>query len=134
MSSISAAKTIEKLREVFSIHGLPQKIVTDNGSAFTSREFGEFMKENGILHVTSAPYHPATNGLAENIETRSEEDPRGGTTLKIPFQVQVDASFDYRDSTLRNAHGRKVKVTPRPFIARCGRESPEISRETKNEP
>lgn len=72
LSSISSAKTIEKLREVFATHGFPRKIVTDNGTAFTSREFQEFMRENGIVHVTSAPYHPATNGLAE----------RGVQTLK----------------------------------------------------
>ena len=65
MSSTTSAKTIEKLREIFSTHGLPLKIVTDNGSAFTSQEFRKFMEQNGIRHITSAPYHPSTNGLAE---------------------------------------------------------------------
>ena len=32
---------------------------------FTSTEFTEFVQQNGIRHTTSAPYHPATNGLAE---------------------------------------------------------------------
>ncbi len=30
-----------------------------------STEFEDFLATNGIRHVTSAPYHPATNGLAE---------------------------------------------------------------------
>ena len=50
---------------IFSTHRLPLKIVTDNGTAFTSNEFRQFMEQNGIKHVTSAPYHPSSNGLAE---------------------------------------------------------------------
>jgi len=40
-------------------------LVTDNGSVFTSDEFTRFVKQNGIRHVRSAPYHPASNGLVE---------------------------------------------------------------------
>ena len=65
MQSITTAKTIDKLNKIFSTHGLPQKIVTDNGPSFTSDEFKRYMQANGIKHITSAPYHPATNGLAE---------------------------------------------------------------------
>jgi len=60
MQSISSANTIEKLHIVFATHGLPWKVVTDNGSSFTSEEFRAFMSENGITHVTTSPY-----GLAE---------------------------------------------------------------------
>jgi hypothetical protein len=50
---------------VFATHGLPETVVSDNGTAFTSAEFRTFLKRNGIKQITSAPYHPATNGLAE---------------------------------------------------------------------
>ena len=62
MQSITSEKMIEKLRPIFATHGLPQKVVTDNGPSFTSKEF---MSENGISHITTAPYHPSSNGLAE---------------------------------------------------------------------
>lgn len=65
MSSTSAAKTLDVLREWFSAHGIPEHIVTDNGPQFTAEEFEVFTKRNGIKHVKSAPYHPASNGLAE---------------------------------------------------------------------
>ena len=62
VSSATSSVTIEQLRTIFSTHGLPEVLVTDNGTSFISVEFQEFMKNNG---VKSAPYHPASNGLAE---------------------------------------------------------------------
>lgn len=65
VSSTSSGNVISVLRSVFATHGLPETVVSDNGTAFTSAEFRTFLKRNGIRQITSAPYHPATNGLAE---------------------------------------------------------------------
>ena len=65
MDSTTSSATIQCLRDVFSRFGLPDRIVSDNASYFVSAEFAEFMNKNGIKHSTSAPYHPASNGLAE---------------------------------------------------------------------
>ena len=65
MQSTTVNKTIEILRHVFAMYGLPEQLVSDNGPQFTSEEFAIFMKLNGVKHTRSAPYHPSTNGLAE---------------------------------------------------------------------
>ena len=65
MKTTTATKTIEVLRSIFSRNGIPVQVVSDNGSQFASEEFGIFMKNNGIKHYKSAPYHPATNVQAE---------------------------------------------------------------------
>ena len=65
MATITSEKTITELRKSFCTHAIPEQIVYDNGTQFTSLEFGEFLKKNGIKHMLSAPYHPATNGEAE---------------------------------------------------------------------
>ena len=65
VNSSTSVTTINKLRSTFAAHGLPEICVTDNGSCFVSEEFQCFMKKNGIRHITSALYHPSTNGLAE---------------------------------------------------------------------
>ena len=86
MKSISSSATIEKLQSIFAIHGLPHKLVTDNGPAFTSSEFKTFMGMNGVVHIRSAPYHPSTNGLAE----------RAVQTLKDGLRCNKDGTIETR--------------------------------------
>ena len=59
MDTITNEKTIVRLCSIFATHGLPQQIVTDNGPTFTSEQFEEFTRQNGIKHTFSAPYHPS---------------------------------------------------------------------------
>lgn len=66
MHQITSKATIEKLGELFSRFGLPQLIVSDNGTSLVSSEFESFLFKNGIKHITSPPFHPQSNGLAEN--------------------------------------------------------------------
>ena len=61
----NTSSTIKALQQCFTIHGYSQVIISDNGSFFTSEEFTFFVKINGIKHIKSAPYQPATNGCAE---------------------------------------------------------------------
>ena len=63
--STSSASVMEVMRALFSQFGVPEMVVTDNGSGFISSEFEQFLKSNGVKHTTSAPYHTASNGLAE---------------------------------------------------------------------
>ncbi|XP_040062267.1 uncharacterized protein K02A2.6-like [Ixodes scapularis] len=65
MRSATTEATIRELREMFSRFGLPRAIVSDNGTQFTSQQFGEFLERNHVEHLKTAPYHPQSNGLAE---------------------------------------------------------------------
>ena len=65
VDSTSAEATIRSLRTIFATHGLPEQVVSDNGPAFISHDFKEFMQKNGIRHSLVSPYHPCSNGLAE---------------------------------------------------------------------
>ena len=65
MSDIKAVTLIDALRISFATHGLPYVIVSDNGPAFTSKEFKNFIHKNGIKHITTTPYHLSSNGAAK---------------------------------------------------------------------
>ena len=65
VNSTSSEVTIQKLQQIFSTQGLKEQIISDNGPAFTSHEFKDYMKQCGIHHIHTSPYHPSFNGLAE---------------------------------------------------------------------
>ena len=67
MKSTTAVATVDVLREIFSRHGLPKMIVSDNGPQFTAQEFKDFCLRNGIMHRTTAVYKPSINGQAERL-------------------------------------------------------------------
>lgn len=87
MSQITSQATITRLRRLFASYGLPEQIVTDNATTFTSDEFQTFVKLNGILHTTSAPGHPATSGLAE----------RYVQTFKVGLERLANTTFNIED-------------------------------------
>ena len=51
MSTTTASKTIDVLRQIFAAYGLPEQVVTDNGPQFVAEEFVQFLKSNGIKHI-----------------------------------------------------------------------------------
>ena len=64
-------------------------MVSDNDAQFTSEEFATFVRSNGIKHTKTAPYHPATDGLAERmVQTfksamKSAKDDKGNVYTKL---------------------------------------------------
>ena len=54
-----------KVKKNFLNSWIPEKLVSDNGSVFTSQKFTNFVKSNGIDHIKTAPHHPSSNGLAK---------------------------------------------------------------------
>ena len=65
MRTTTALAMVQELRTLFSSFGVPDSIVSDNGPQFAAAKFQELCKSNGVRHVLIAPYHPASNGLAE---------------------------------------------------------------------
>ena len=65
VKNTSVEETVTALRIIFSHNGLPDVICSDNASYFTSYLFVQFLQNNDIEHITSPPFCPSSNGLAE---------------------------------------------------------------------
>ncbi len=118
VNSATSATTIECLRTSFSNHGLPELLVSDNGTCFTSTEFKDFLRKNGIRHVTSAPYHAASNGLAERgvqtFKRMMKKCPEGTLTAKVArvlFSYRVPPHATTGLSPAELLLGRKLRCT-----------------------
>ena len=97
MSSTTSGYTIEALRSVFSRFGLPDQLVSDNGPQFTSVEFAQFLRRNGIKHILNAPYHPSSNGLAEHFVRTYKQAMRAGETDGLSLNHRLsEFLFAYR--------------------------------------
>ena len=109
MTSITAERIIDVLRQLFARFGLPNHIVTDNGPQFATDEFRQFCSNNGIFHTFVAPYNPSSNGQAE----------RFVQTFKSAMQKEKGSELE---KTL-NQFLQRYRTTPHP---QTGKTSSEI--------
>lgn len=63
--SVNGSGTVKQLCIMFSRHGLPSVIVTDNAKCFCYSEVATFLKINDIKHITSPPRHPELDSITE---------------------------------------------------------------------
>jgi transposase InsO family protein len=57
-ASITAAKAVELIKEIMYRFGVPNTIITDNGTQFTAREFQNFCADSGIKINYASVLHP----------------------------------------------------------------------------
>ena len=81
------------LDHVFSIHGCPRIVLSDNGPCFTANQFTASMKEMGIDQRYAAPYHQQTNGMVE----------RWNRTLLVMLRPLMQENADNWDEYLQMA-------------------------------
>ncbi|KAL1259084.1 hypothetical protein QQF64_009661 [Cirrhinus molitorella] len=67
LRSITTPKIIHALVQLFSRVGIPEEILTDQGTNFTSRLMGQLNKQLGITAFRMIPYHPHTQVLWRNL-------------------------------------------------------------------
>lgn len=65
LSSTSAENVITCMKSIFSRHGIPTEVFTDNGPQFSCASFKTFSDAWDFVHTTSSPHFPQSNGLAE---------------------------------------------------------------------
>ena len=69
LNPANASSVIKATKEAFSRHGIPETVISDNGSdngsQYSSKQYKHFAREWQFSHKTSSPRYPQSNGLAE---------------------------------------------------------------------
>jgi len=64
----TAAAFWRRANTFFMAHGITvERVLTDNGSCYRSRLFGQTLSAAGIIHKRTRPYRPQTNGKVERL-------------------------------------------------------------------
>ncbi|XP_062537710.1 uncharacterized protein K02A2.6-like [Armigeres subalbatus] len=118
----TTSTTVAMFREIFSRNGMPETLVTDNGTQFTSEDFEAFCSNSGILHLKTPPYHPQSNGLAERfVDTfkrglrKSPAELLLGRKLRTSLDLLKPPTSFYKqaeskqESQFNRKHGTKVR-------------------------
>ena len=127
MPSITIEATIAKLRDMFARYGIPQQLVSDNGSQFTLEEFCKFMKakeSSAHLLLTLDPtakqsvlFKRSSNFLRRRIAIRlcnlarflfSYRTTPNSTTGQTPAELFLNHRLRTRLDLMRPELGRKV--------------------------
>ena len=113
MRKTDTASTITCLKHWFSIYGLPNQLISDNGTQFTSEEFAKFMKLKGIKHICIAAYHQSSTGHAERYVQIVKKGMKCSSTSNL--KEHVDQILLAHRSTPSSATG---KTPSRLFLGR----------------
>ena len=120
------------LRSLFVRQGLPCVIVSDNGPQFRSEEFSQFLRRNGVKHVTSAPYHPQSNGQVERLVHRfkqSYEEISGSCEQKVDqflmkYRTTMHSTTGKTQSDLLYGRNMRTRLDPlKPLASHMTQES-----------
>lgn len=99
VQSATSTGTIEELRTVFAQTRLPQQLVSDNGSQFTSEKIQLFTKRNEIKHISTMPFYAATNVLTERYVQTFKHSRKAMAKMKMSLSEKL-ANFllSYRNT------------------------------------
>ncbi|GFX03112.1 hypothetical protein TNCV_4288951 [Trichonephila clavipes] len=109
VKTVSAESALEKLKQQQKTFGNPIRIISDRGSAFTSKLFNDYCDEENIQHLQIATGVPRGNGQVERIHR---------TLIPVLNKLSLDDStkwYKYVDRLqriLNSTISRSTKWTP----------------------
>ena len=107
----TSQEVINHLKAIFARHGIPETVISDNRTQYSSAEFVKFAEDWGFTHITSSPKYPQSNGEAERMVQKTRN-------LLTKSDDLYEALLAYRATPLENEFspaelcmGRRLRTT-----------------------
>ncbi|UYV80773.1 K02A2.6-like [Cordylochernes scorpioides] len=102
--------TIMHCKSIFSRHGIPEEVRSDNGLQF-GLEFKKFAKEYGFHHITSSPRFPQSNGFIESMVKNIKNQLKKGRDPYLSLLSYQTAPLENGYSPAELCMNRKLRTT-----------------------
>jgi hypothetical protein len=104
------------LKEIVRLHGIPQKIVSDRGTQFTSKFWMSLQQAMGTKLDFSTAYHPQSDGQTKRVNKVLEDLLRA---CVLTFDRNLESSLPYVEFSYNKSYQASIKMSP--FEALYGR-------------
>ncbi|XP_058449031.1 uncharacterized protein LOC131428992 [Malaya genurostris] len=127
LKDLSASCLVNSCQINFARHGVPQMVISDNGTYFVNHEMKQMAKSWNSQHFTSAPYHQQANGKAkaavkfvkrliqiaeetalEKYTKQNRQQPKTGSPVYV--QLHPDANKKWTPATVSQKHNDRSYV------------------------
>lgn len=109
MRKFTSASIIEYLqKQIFHLYGVPETIVSDNGSQFRANDINAFFTAYGISHIYTAVYSPQSNA-----SERVNRSVIAGIRAYLKSDHRLwDENLSKISCALRNSYHQAIQTTP----------------------
>ncbi|XP_061906727.1 uncharacterized protein K02A2.6-like isoform X2 [Entelurus aequoreus] len=105
----TAETVVAALKDVFSRHGTPETVFSDNGPQYSGSEFQTFARAYGFAHVTGSPRYPQANGEAERAVATVKGLWKGGGDKARALQTYRATPLESGYSPAQLLMGRQIR-------------------------
>lgn len=111
LQSITSAQVIGKMKNMFARWGIPEELVSDNGTQFTSEAFHEFALNYKFRQTFTSPHYPQSNGEAESAVKIAKRILRQDDIFKALLSYRNTPIEATGQSPAELMMGRKLRTT-----------------------
>ncbi len=92
------------------------RLISDNGSQFISKDFAEFIKQAGLLHIRTSVAYPQSNGKIERYHRTIQQECLSTNSLidLEDARKQISEFVDFYNT--KRLHSSLFYLTPEDFL------------------